>query len=64
MDYGVARPGRKRLAVPFRAADTPAERAEFSQPDVASALTMVLSRPAPRRMPCTLIPIPRMGLWL
>ncbi len=30
---------RKRLAVPFRAADTPAERSEWSQPDVALLLT-------------------------
>jgi hypothetical protein len=30
---------RKRLAVPFRAADTPAERSEYAQPDVALMLT-------------------------
>lgn len=30
---------RKRLAVPFRAAHTPAERSEYSQPDVALLLT-------------------------
>ena len=32
---------RKRLAVPFRAADTPAERSEFAQPDVAIILTVL-----------------------
>jgi hypothetical protein len=30
---------RKRLAIPFRAADVPAERAEYAQPDVALLLT-------------------------
>ena len=30
---------RKRLAVPFRAADTPSERSEYAQPDVALLLT-------------------------
>ena len=30
---------RKRLAVPFRAAQTPAERSEYSHPDVALAKT-------------------------
>lgn len=30
---------RKRLAVPFRAAHTPAERSEFAQPDIALVLT-------------------------
>lgn len=30
---------RKRLAVPFRAAHTPAERSEFAQPDLALLLT-------------------------
>lgn len=29
----------KKLAVPFRAADTPSERSEFKQPDVALMLT-------------------------
>ena len=29
----------KRLAVPFRAADTPSERSEYAQPDVALLLT-------------------------
>lgn len=32
---------RKRLAVPFRAAHTPAERSEFAQPDVAVLLTHI-----------------------
>lgn len=30
---------KKRLAVPYRAADLPAERSEFSQPDVALVYT-------------------------
>jgi hypothetical protein len=30
---------KKRLAVPFRAADLPSERSEFSQPDVALVYT-------------------------
>ena len=39
-DYGFAPElGRKRIAVPFRAADTPALRAEFAHPDVALVLT-------------------------
>ena len=41
VDYGVSRPGQKRLAVPFRAADTPAERAEFAHPDCALMFTML-----------------------
>ena len=44
VDYGVAPPGpgrRKRLAVPFRACDVPALRAEFAHPDAALALTTV-----------------------
>ena len=36
VDYGVDRAkGRKRLAVPFRACDTPVPRAEFGHPDLA-----------------------------
>ena len=30
---------KKRLAVPFRAGDTPDERSEFAQPDVALLFT-------------------------
>lgn len=30
---------RKRLAVPYRAGDTPSERSEYAQPDTALALT-------------------------
>ncbi|MEW5310745.1 MAG: hypothetical protein WDW38_002512 [Sanguina aurantia] len=43
VDFGVSRSpsARKRLAVPFRAAHTPAERSEFAQPDVALLLTHV-----------------------
>eukprot|EP00035_Acanthoeca_spectabilis_P000997 m.76812 g.76812 ORF g.76812 m.76812 type:complete len:2981 (+) comp10556_c0_seq1:218-9160(+) len=42
VDYGITaptHPRRKRLAVPFRAADTPADRAEFAHPDSALLLT-------------------------
>ena len=39
VDYGVARRGKKRIAVPFRGADTPAERSEFAHPDMAILLT-------------------------
>ena len=36
VDYGVDRfKGRKRLAIPFRACETPVPRAEFGHPDVA-----------------------------
>ena len=34
-----AKTARKRLAVPFRAADTPSDRSEYKQPDVAVVLT-------------------------
>eukprot|EP00775_Hariotina_reticulata_P004976 gene4976-5218_t len=39
--YGVSRlpSAKKRLAVPFRAGDTPDERSEFAQPDVALLFT-------------------------
>eukprot|EP00798_Chlamydomonas_sp_ICE-L_P016735 gene16735-23007_t len=32
---------RKRIAVPYRAANTPSERSEYAQPDVALTLTML-----------------------
>ena len=32
---------RKRLAIPYRAVDTPAERSEYAQPDVAILLTLL-----------------------
>lgn len=39
-DYGFAPElKRKRIAVPFRASDTPAQRAEFAHPDIALVLT-------------------------
>ncbi|KAL4077918.1 hypothetical protein J3A83DRAFT_4369323 [Scleroderma citrinum] len=38
VDYGLA-PWRTMLAVPYRAKDVPAPRAEFGQPDVAVVLT-------------------------
>lgn len=43
VDFGVAPPprGRKRLAVPFRAADLPSERAELAHPDVAIVQTQI-----------------------
>jgi hypothetical protein len=41
VNYGVKRPGKKRLAVPFHAADTTSDRSEFSQPDVALVYTIL-----------------------
>lgn len=41
VNFGVARPGKKRLAVPFRFADTPDERSEFAHPDCAIAFTVL-----------------------
>eukprot|EP00798_Chlamydomonas_sp_ICE-L_P016685 gene16685-22945_t len=43
VDFGVNRSpsARKRLAVPYRAANTPSERSEFAQPDVALTFTML-----------------------
>lgn len=38
VDYGLA-PSRTMLAVPYRAKDVPAQRAEFGHPDVAITLT-------------------------
>jgi hypothetical protein len=37
--YGVARPGKKRIAIPFHASNTPAQRAEFGHPDCALAFS-------------------------
>ena len=39
VDYGVNKDGKKHLSVPFRGADTPSQRAEFSHPDCAITLT-------------------------
>jgi hypothetical protein len=42
VDFGVARSkSKKRLAIPFRANDTPSERAEFAHPDCAIILTTI-----------------------
>ena len=41
VDYGVNKGGKKQLAVPFRGADTPSQRAEFSHPDCAIAFTIL-----------------------
>jgi len=41
VDFGVARPGKLRVAVPFRFADTPDERSEFAHPDCAIAFTVL-----------------------
>lgn len=41
VDFGVARPGKRRVAVPFRFADTPDERSEFAHPDCAIAFTVL-----------------------
>jgi hypothetical protein len=39
VDYGIKTDAKKRMAVPYRASDTPSERSEFSQPDCAIMLT-------------------------
>jgi Protein of unknown function (DUF3645)./Protein of unknown function (DUF3638). len=39
VDYGINPKGRKRLSVPFRGADLPSQRAEFSHPDCAIVMT-------------------------
>ena len=43
VDFGIPRGQnrKKRLAVPFRGADTPSEKSEFSHPDVAVCLTIL-----------------------
>jgi len=41
VDFGVARPGKLRVAVPFRFADTPDERSEFAHPDCAIVFTVL-----------------------
>ncbi|CAM9957051.1 unnamed protein product, partial [Ectocarpus sp. 4 AP-2014] len=43
VNYGVSRTAeaKKRLAVPFRASNTPADRSEFRQPDVAIVYTVL-----------------------
>ncbi|KYQ92585.1 U3 snoRNP protein [Tieghemostelium lacteum] len=38
-DYGLTHNDRTKLAVPYRAKDTPSERAEYGHPDVALILT-------------------------
>ena len=39
VDYGLDRRRVKQVAVPYRAADVPSERSEYSQPDTAIVLT-------------------------
>ena len=39
VDYGLKAGAVKRMAVPYRASDTPSERSEFSQPDCAIVMT-------------------------
>ena len=43
VNYGVSRTdsAKKRLAIPFRASNTPAERSEWKQPDVAITVTVL-----------------------
>lgn len=41
VDYGISNTRRKQLAVPFRAADVPSERSEFSHPDLSILLTIL-----------------------
>jgi hypothetical protein len=43
VDYGIHRvEGRKRMAVPFRASDTPSERSEFGHMDCALVRSLQL----------------------
>ena len=41
VNYGINPEGRKALAVPFRGADTPSRRSEFSHPDCAIVQTQI-----------------------
>lgn len=41
MNFGVNPSGHRRMAVPFRAKDIAAERAEFGHPDMAITLTLL-----------------------
>ncbi|EGZ11143.1 hypothetical protein PHYSODRAFT_520653 [Phytophthora sojae] len=43
VDFGLPFPGSrsKKIAIPFRAADVPSERSEFSHPDVCIVLTLL-----------------------
>ena len=41
VDYGIKRPSKKRMAVPFHAIESPADRAEFAQPDCALVFTFL-----------------------
>ncbi len=41
VDFGINPGGRKLLAVPYRGADTPSLRSEFSHPDCAIVLTLI-----------------------
>ena len=41
VNYGIARPGKKRIAIPFRSADIPSMRSEFAHPDIAITLTLL-----------------------
>ncbi|TYZ59387.1 hypothetical protein PybrP1_001605 [[Pythium] brassicae (nom. inval.)] len=43
VDYGLPNLGarKKRIAIPFRAADFPSERSEFSHPDISIAFTVL-----------------------
>lgn len=39
VDYGLSTSGKKLMAVPYRGADTPSQRSEYSHPDVLILLT-------------------------
>ncbi len=41
VDFGVNKEGRKKLSIPFRGADTPSIRAQFSHPDCAILFTIL-----------------------
>jgi hypothetical protein len=40
VEYGINRATSKKIAVPYRACDTPSERSEYSHPDMAIVLTV------------------------
>jgi hypothetical protein len=41
VEYGINEKGKKRLAVPYRASQTPSERSEYGHPDAAITLTIL-----------------------
>lgn len=41
VNYGIARPGEKRIAIPYLGADTPEYHSEFSYSDVGIVFTLL-----------------------